>query len=694
MRVNPWLNACVFITPPIARLAHPSASIGGRDATAYRPDVDGLRALAVWSVVAGHFGVPFVPGGFVGVDVFFVISGYLIGGIVWRDVRAGRFSFGAFYARRARRILPALAAVLLASGAAAWALLTPDEMIRFSRDAAATILAVSNVRFWLSESYFSPAAVFDPLLMTWSLGVEEQFYLLFPVAMLLLARLRGSRALAILAAGCMASLALSVWLTHASPASAFYLLPTRAWELGSGALLALREVEGDPDASKMPAILRDLCGWAGLALLAAAILGFDAGTPFPGVAAILPVGGTALVILGREGFANRRLLGARPTVFVGLISYSWYLWHWPLLSFARIATDASLGTAASGALALVSFAAAVLSWRFVERPFRTPGLLDSCTLRRFGGAAAALLAAALLMSAEGGWRDRFGPGLEVVAAQARALQGDPCLAGYGAASPDRSPGCVAPEDGRPSVALLGDSHAAALAGALREAAKARGLAFVQLTKSSCPALADVTRRMPDRPAHEGECATFEAEALRIVRRRPAVRAVVLAGFWSAPFQGEAAGARYVAAGDEGRGSSAADSRDSFRRGLDGVLEALAAPGRRIVLVQDVPAFDFDPLRRLEAALIPARRALADASGDAVGDPDLAPLRSVRFDEARGAVAEIAARRPDVDLIDPWPLLCDANQCRVGEAQQLYYIDPQHLSAAGARKVLSGLSLPP
>ncbi len=683
----------------MARLQDTLALIGGRGASVAggaerRPDIDGLRALAVGSVVAYHYGLPLVSGGFVGVDVFFVISGYLIGAIIWRDVRAGRFSFASFYARRARRILPALSAVLLASGAAAWALLTPDEMLRFSRDAAAAILAVSNVRFWLSSSYFSPAAAFDPLLMTWSLGVEEQFYLLFPVAMLLLARLRGSRVLAILAAGCLGSLALSVWFTHAKPTPAFYLLPTRAWELGAGALLAVREVEGRGGQTGAPAILRDLCGWAGLALLAAAALGLDETTPFPGLAAALPVGGTALVILGRGGFANRRLLGARPAVFAGLVSYSWYLWHWPLLSFARIATDEALGPAASGALALGSFAAAVLSWRFVERPFRTPGLPAASTLRRFGAATAALLAAALLLSAHRGWRDRFGPGLEAVEAQTRVLQSDRCLAGYGAASPDRSPECVAPEDGRPSVALLGDSHAAALGVALREQAEARGMAFVQLTKSACPFLVDVTRRMPKHPAQERECASFDAEALRIMREHPSVRVVVLAGYWAAPLREAADGAPLVATGTEGRYASADDSRDNLRRGLDGVLTALAAPGRRIILFQDVPVFDFDPVRRLTAALIPGRRALAAFEGDGIGDTDVAALGHVRADEARTLVAEVAAHRPDVALIDPWPLLCDAARCRVGEASQLYYADSHHLSAAGARKILSSLSPPP
>ena len=289
-------------------------------AAAYRADIDGLRAIAVLSVVAYHVGLPPFSGGFVGVDIFFVISGYLIGGIVEREMRAGIFSFAGFYARRARRLLPALAGVLLFSYGAAALLLAPSETIDYAKSAIATIFAASNILFWKGGGYFSPAAELNPLLMTWSLGVEEQFYIFFPIVLALLLRLRGQRVFVGLAVLSAASLALSVWAVRHAPTGAFYLLPARAWELGAGILLVLKPPRVGP-------ALADGLGIAGLALLLVPIFGYDAHTSFPGLTAVPPVLGTVLLIAVPQSRINRFVLSAPPLVLLGLISYSWYLWH-------------------------------------------------------------------------------------------------------------------------------------------------------------------------------------------------------------------------------------------------------------------------------------------------------------------------------------------------------------------------------
>lgn len=333
----------------------------------YRADVDGLRAIAILSVVLYHARLPLFDGGFVGVDVFFVISGYLIGGIVYRDVSRGRYSFGTFYVRRARRILPALLAMMLATAALALALLPPDDLRSFAKSAAAALFGSANIRFWALTHYFGIDWRQDPLVMTWSLGVEEQFYLFLPPLMLVLHRFAPRSIVPAIALLSFASMALSVRLTETQPSAAFYLLPGRAWELGIGVLAALWQEHRRGAIGRRMA---EPVGAAGLAAVLLAIVTFEERTHFPGIAALLPTLGTAALIVAEPGWINRTLLAATPMRFVGLISYSWYLWHWPVMVFTRVAVGSELSAATVALVVLVSFAAAVLSWRFVEQPFR------------------------------------------------------------------------------------------------------------------------------------------------------------------------------------------------------------------------------------------------------------------------------------------------------------------------------------
>src|SRR6056297_20083 len=337
----------------------------------YRADIDGLRALAVLPVLAFHAGLAPFSGGFVGVDVFFVISGYLIAGLILPRIRAGRFSLLEFYERRARRLLPALFVVMAVSGALAAALFLPAELREFGQSAVAATLFASNVLFSRETGYFETEAALKPLLHTWSLGVEEQFYLLFPLLLMALAARRAGRValVPVLAALALASLALAAWAVPRAPAFAFYLLPTRLWELMLGALLAV---------APLPALrrraVREAAAAAGLAAILWAMLRYSEATPFPGPAALLPCLGAALVIhAGASGpTAVSRALSLGPVVFVGLISYALYLWHWPVLVFAEYAAVRELTTVETGAALALSGVLAALTWRFVERPFRRP----------------------------------------------------------------------------------------------------------------------------------------------------------------------------------------------------------------------------------------------------------------------------------------------------------------------------------
>lgn len=656
----------------------------------YRPDIDGLRGIAVLSVVLFHAGVPMLGGGFVGVDIFFVISGYLICSIIHREIEQQRFSFAEFYARRARRILPALVAVLLVSSLTGLLVMTSQELRDFASSAAATVLAVANIYFWKTLNYFSAAAEYKPLMMTWSLAVEEQFYVFFPVLLLMLQRLKW-RALPAVAALTVLSFAASVYLLNRNPMTAFFLLPSRAWEMGVGAMLAIayRPVTQWVDAR--PRALRETLAAAGLAMLAVAIFGYGHSTAFPGVAALLPVLGTALLIATGASVINRHLLAARVLVFIGLVSYSWYLWHWPMLSFARLASDQTLSLATTCTIAALSFVIAVLSWRYIEVPFRTSTMPTRPLLWRYGAASVAMVAVAGVMIVGNGLPQRL-PDHFVAVERSTVNPSDPCLANYRQSQPDLSAHCLATKG--PSLALIGDSHAAALAPAVRALAAREGLGYVQLTKMSCPTLTGVTRYMTNHPGHDRECGAFNRAAIDTIRANPAIQTVILTGYWSAPLDDALQGQRY-AVGDAGARTSAQQSRDNLAKGLRDTVTELQAAGKKVLLLKDVPMFDFDPPRSVAMAEIPARLALAKLLQQSPkGARFQVAVQNIinRNDITNRFIDDAGAGLPAVTVLNPWQALCGNGYCRIGADNHLYYFDTQHVSGSGAARIVDGLDL--
>jgi peptidoglycan/LPS O-acetylase OafA/YrhL len=655
----------------------------------YRRDIDGLRAVAVASVVLFHTGLASLGGGFVGVDIFFVISGFLIGGIVHREIRSGVFSFAAFYARRARRILPALIVITAATFVVGLTLLGPDEMRRLAASMAAALTGVSNLWFWATAGYFSPDARGEPFLMTWSLGIEEQFYLFLPPLLLLLNRI-GARvtppAIAIIT---ILSLALSAAFTRSFPGEAFYLLPTRAWELGIGVLLALAPAGV---AQSIPRRAQEWLGAVGLVTVVAAIVLFDHRLPYPGVAAIVPTMGAAALILAEQSTVNRLFLSARPLVWIGLISYSWYLWHWPLLALVRICAAGTPSVALMTGVALFSLVPAWLSWRFVERPFRHAGraVSDARLLGRYGAVTAAGVVALLLVYVTHGLAGRLGPDAMRIERTLAESRGGACLAAYGADHPNVSADCVSPA-GRPRLALLGDSHAAALGDALRADAARHGLGFAQLTKSSCPPLLGASRAMPNHPGHIRECTRYNQAAIEAVARDPLVRAVVLSGFWQVPF-GDSA----IAAGDayvEADGTGARSSEDELRVALGRTIKRLMAAGKRVIVLSDVPYLRFNPARHAMVSFLPARRA-----AETLLSPDFQPIdgqidrRFVEPIDDTGArvVQRAVGDVPGATFASLSHILCTPSLCRFGAGTTPFYIDPEHLSRPGADHVVAAL----
>lgn len=697
----------------------------GSSERAYRPDIDGLRALAILGVVLYHAGVRGVSGGFTGVDIFFVISGYLIGGHIYAELCAGCFSYLNFYRRRAKRILPAYFAVLAFILLAALVLLSPLEAAQTARSAFAATLSASNVLFWATANYFAAKTELNPVLMTWSLGVEEQFYAVIPLLMVLLARIRRNWLLPAVLATCALSFVFAWSLLGRYPMMVFYTLPARAWELGAGVALAAAELNrksrllscsGAPtqapshpsgknrDAARVEhpshsthreKALVELVSLAGLAMMLAPVFLLTPATPFPGPAALPSVLGTAMLIAAPASWINRRLLSLRSLVFIGKVSYSWYLWHWPLLALVRILYDGTPPQVASLLTIAAALAVAAFSYYLIEQPFRRSTRPPIPLLLRYAAVSLVLLAACAIIWLSHGLPRRF-PALAKMESTGEALKADPCLAGE-TDRPNLTPACYDVSAARPSVALWGDSHAAALAPALRTAANAQGYGFVELGKNSCTPLTGATHYIPRLPRLAEECLRFNRTALGLLQGDRRIQVVILAAAWAAPlYRTWMDGWLSADLAREPQVPSPEATRRLYLESLSASIRALEDAGKQVIVLEDTPNFDFDPMLKVRTARIPARRALTRWLG-IQGDPDpgiALPAGDASIAASVSVLEESAAHLPGVALLDPKPTLCQSSaQCAYRDAESLLFIDSSHLSPDGARRALRNLQLP-
>lgn len=423
----------------------------------YRPEIDGLRALAVLPVILFHAGFEWFSGGFIGVDVFFVISGYLITTILLEDIEADRFSVLDFYERRARRILPALFFMLAACIPFAWKLMLPGQLVDFSQSLIAVSLFASNIYFWRESGYFDSETEEAPLLHTWSLAVEEQYYLLFPIFLMLAWRFGKRKVFWSLILLTLLSLLISEWGWRHKPTANFYLSPTRAWELLIGSLSAF--ILRNSGMKKNGGL-----AFLGLAAIAYATFNFDKFTPFPSVYTLVPVFGTMLLILyAHEETLTGRLLSTRVLVGVGLISYSAYLWHQPLFAFARIGVVGNPTASFLSILSLLSLVIAFFSWKYVEAPFREKKIIDRKSILVFSlGGLLLFCSLGLLGHINNGWPDRFSQ-----SAQKFLVQINSGNAGYTTRRFD-SLRELPWDEGKLKVFLIGDSYAQDIANAVYE----------------------------------------------------------------------------------------------------------------------------------------------------------------------------------------------------------------------------------
>lgn len=659
-------------------------AVGGIQSS-YLSHVDGLRAVAIGTVVAFHAWPSVMPGGFIGVDVFFVISGFLITRLVLAEIDQGTFSLFGFLARRARRLLPAALVCFAIVSLIAGRILLPDAYLDFGRSLLAAALMFANVHFYRTAGYFSAPAHEKPLLHTWSLSVEDQFYLTWPVLLLVLApRLPRVWLLAIAGVLAAASLVHAEATVGKHASYAFFILMPRAWELLLGCLLAVALPFLRPSERLAEAL--GAIGFAGV--LASALL-LSSDSRFPGLSAVPAcLGAAAMILSGLRGETlMSRALSWRPLVLGGLVSYSLYLWHWPLLALAKYALGRGLTPVEASAIVAASLGIAVLSWRFVERPFRLHGAVPwpivVRTLAVAGGSIAAFAVAGGLIKILDGLPGRFpgpigslfadmgsGNPLRIPCDGSERVFGTDAICSFGRRKePDQSY----------QIAIFGDSNADHFVPMVARWAETEGLTGRQVTQSMCaPLIGAANKRWSNE--RNGACATFQQQMMVFVERNPGLEVAILAANWGDNLEGLFGNG--VTVGDA---SPRDEEAASFEAYLRRTVVFLRSRGIRVHILGQIPSFEVLPVTCIVSAL---------QSG---GDPaacgaarSLAGFEPVRSD---AVIRRVTSDIPGVTFESLIDAFCDEQRCVPMKDGVFLYRDPGHLSAAGAMLLARSFSLP-
>lgn len=603
----------------------------------YRPDIDGLRALAIIPVVLHHTGIKLFSGGFVGVDVFFVISGYLITLIIAEEIRQDRFTIIDFYERRIRRIFPALFAVISFCLVVAAIFMLPENFKNFGKSVIAATLFIANIFFLKETDYFSAAAETKPLLHTWSLSVEEQFYLIFPVILLLIYRYFQGRWRMFLLPAAVISLILSVWGVNYFPSATFYLIPTRAWELLFGSFLAL-ELFPQPRSQR----LRDVASIIGLMLIVWAIFWFSERTPFPGGYALFPCIGAVLIIYsGQNGTSVAgRLLSCRSIVFVGLISYSLYLWHWPIIVFAKQVFYAKHSVFITVGIVVLSFIMAILSWKYVERPFRKRGTLRQrkrIFIAAIIGMMMSVMAGYAIRAAEG-WPARFGDNLVSFNFDLAKYNLNTCFLDENQNYSEwQEKSCFVQSHNTSNTLLWGDSFAAHYIPGIKDNLDLISSNVLQYTASGCAPAFNYD------PKFRRECKSFSAQIFRIISSYD-IRVVVMSADWNLALKN-------------------GFSYEELKKTVD----LLREKGVKVLIIGQSPRFD---------------HSVQDISNDCyIHQIDTSEASiSVDLHVINSKLREIAGTN---SFVDPSDFFCIKQECRFKSADGFYFWDDGHLTSYGS-----------
>lgn len=615
----------------------------------YRPDVDGLRAVAVILVLLFHTGLGF-SGGYIGVDIFFVISGFLITGLILKEQDAGTFSLANFWARRVRRIVPAATVVVAAVLVVGFFVLWPDDYAALGKSALAQQLMLSNIYFWRNTGYFDGAAEVKPLLHTWSLGVEEQFYLGYPFLLVLLYRFGQRVTIVSLSLLFATSFIVSEYGARHHPSATFYLLPTRAWELLLGGLICFL-----PKPTQIRPGLLMACSWLSFGAIFGSGWFYNLSTRFPGLSALIPCAATGGLIYFNSirHHSPASALAAKPVVFIGKISYSLYLWHWPILAFYRYWNDTTLSITEAILLLAFTSIAAFLSWRFIEVPFRRgTGVVSRKSVFVLAGAVLSfvLICSGIIVLGQGfAWRvptkalhfEKFSRSHQFMINVAidQVERGElPRLGTRQSAIT-----CV----------LWGDSHAMAVASGLNAACEELKIVASQATYSSTPPILDFVQN--EKYGLGEETPAFNSAVLDFIRKKK-VRVVFLAGFWTA----------YA-------------GHDVFETNMKKTVDAITSTGARVVVILDVAMHEVDVPRHF------AKNAFLRRSQSYAGVPD-AQHRD-RNEKAERLIRAACDGNSRAFVLDPVSMLVDSHRIWRAEIDgQLMYRDHDHLSVEGGLRL--------
>ena len=615
----------------------------------YRREIDGLGALAVLPVILFHAGFKTFSGGFIGVDVFFVISGYLITTIILAELEQGKFSIVNFYERRARRILPALFLVMLVCIPFAWIWLLPSDMKGFSQSLIAVAVFASNILFWSESGYFDTATELKPLLHTWSLAVEEQYYVLFPLFLMLLWKLGKRCILVILGVVFAGSFAVAEWKSYAEPAAAFYLLPARAWELLIGAFAAF--YLSKDNRKEFDKATGEVGGWLGVALILYAMFTYSETTPFPGLYALVPTLGAVLIIL----FATNqttvgKFVGNKAFVGIGLVSYSAYLWHQPLFAFARHKGLNEDGNILFLQLSLVTFMFAYFSWKYVEAPFRKRGFVNRRLIFFLGLLFTFFfIYIGYLGNRDNGFESRFKLVLSGDIGQtdfhkyidAKYYDCEPKIVAENALRWEGFLRCKQSKQGIPEIILLGDSHAEHLFLGLAEYIPSKNVAFYIL----------------DEKPYIG-VDNFKPIFNEILNNKAPQHIILTMHFME----------RVDASGS------------GLYEGFSSTISALLKAGKSVTLVGDVPRFNQD-------------------AGQCVYSSPLKPKASCTLSHNNveqqlsvyNNILERLAREYGLTYLSIYEDLCVDNLCSMSKDDAILYRDDNHLNIIGSKLVGKSLA---
>ena len=644
----------------------------------YRPDIDGLRSLAVLPIVLYHAGISGFNGGFVGVDIFFVISGYLITQIIHFEIQTQSFSILKFYARRARRILPALFFMCICVVILSWYILLPSDFKNFSLSLFWTMAFSSNIHFWQEAGYFAGPSEYKPLLHTWSLAVEEQFYLLFPISLVLISKYFSRYINNFILSGFILSLILSVWGVSNEPNATFYLLPSRAWELLLGSILALNIVPISHNK-----LFKNLTSFIGAALIFWSVFTFSETTKFPGLNALFPCVGTFLLIYSNSNGQTwmGKLLSLKPFVFFGLISYSLYLWHWPLIVFLKYTIDRPFSVIETILVLLISVAMAVLSWRYIEQPFRRP---DKKKPQEHFYYASCFVALTLVTFAFIGYYTKGFPGRW----SSNVLLYDSVV--NESYKRDGECSSISPEmvlngklchlgqqknSSTPDFIVWGDSHSLAHLQSFEKMSKEARIFGLFASNNACIPLLDIY--LTEYPS-ANTCRQYNDAIFSLIQKNK-IKNVFLISRWSVRAEGYEKGG-----GDTGpqpyigddvlRPTNSEENKIVFKNALTRTLSRLADNHINVYILEQTPEFNFNVPKML------ARAAAHDKDLSLIGRPLEEHL--VRQSFVKALLDELEAKYKFTRL-DPTNKFCSNGFCLTNIDGHSLYKDDDHVSLYGA-----------